>query len=431
MSQVFISYKTGTETGLSVKAESLERDLKSKGLDVWRDTSQLVAGDDWNTEIYEAIQKSGVLLLLLSPKAVKSDWIRREVDVAKGAKVKIIPLVIETKDADGELKISEALDTFDLPRRQYIDWTSDTNRKLDDLVQAIRKGFKETEHQRKKWLASLPEVVRCRPNNAKADEYEFVDLRKNPLRIFIARGDLTAMSGIDVVVNSENNYMQMGRFFEKVSISSQLRLKGARMDTNGNIEYDTVQMELNEQCLRGGYRIPINVGNVVPTHAGDPNNKLAEKGFRYIFHLSTVIVNPFDQKNRTVPIGTDTIGLAVENTIREVIRVNRRKGVISPVGTSRYEEEEKQKDSYKPIKSIILPMFGTGHAGNPDVSGVAHAIVDSLVEHVLDYADAADFSLESIHIAAFTEDDYTIVKGELDSEERLSCVRQFSRAKPR
>lgn len=431
MSKVFISYKRD-DSGLTAKAESLQRDLEAQGLKVWRDANNLEAGQEWNKEIYEAIRTSGVLIVLLSPKALESKWVRREVDVAKGANVTVIPILVERQGANDKepIDIDKALNELDIPRTQLTDWTHDTNQKISPLINAINKGYQKTEQRREEWMQSIPKKTPCRTTRQKADEYRFEELGDDhPLRLYIARGDITKMDGIDVVVNSENNYMQMGRFFETVSLSSQLRLKGARKAPDGAITYDTVQMDLNDQCLRGVYNIPVAMGYIVPTHAGDINAELSEQGFRYIFHLSSVTVNPYDQKKRTTPISNAAIPLAIENIFKEVRRINREKGVISPEGTEWRAYEESQKDDYStnPIQSIVLPMFGTGHGGNPDVDSVAEAIIQSVVEHGTNYARRPAFTLNAIHIAAFCEEDYEIIKQAAEKDKRLYCVRPYKR----
>jgi TIR domain len=63
-------------------AEKLYADLQSKGVSCWFAPHDLKTGDKLRTQIYEAIQKQDRLLLILSERAVKSDWVEREVELA-------------------------------------------------------------------------------------------------------------------------------------------------------------------------------------------------------------------------------------------------------------------------------------------------------------------------------------------------------------
>lgn len=98
---------------------------------------------------------------------------------------------------------------------------------------------------------------------------------------------LTKTTGIDVLVNSENDYMQMARFFETRTVSSLLRRRGARI--SGGKYVDTVQQELDFQL--GDRARPVQAAEVFITSAGGPDSKLAtENKARYIFHVAAVQV---------------------------------------------------------------------------------------------------------------------------------------------
>src|SRR5689334_3786519 len=113
--QIFISYKTGTDDGLTAHANSIRKDLESNSYDVWMDTSKLIAGEDWDTQIYEAISKTDVVVLLIAPNTAKSDWVRREIDVSRGAQVFVLPVIIRDN-----FDFTEALKQFAIPQAQAI-----------------------------------------------------------------------------------------------------------------------------------------------------------------------------------------------------------------------------------------------------------------------------------------------------------------------
>ncbi len=73
--------------------DRLERDLRAAGFPVWVDRRDIEGGDEWNKEIHRAIDDASVILVVLSPAAVASPWVRREYRYAlKQGKV-VIPLL--------------------------------------------------------------------------------------------------------------------------------------------------------------------------------------------------------------------------------------------------------------------------------------------------------------------------------------------------
>lgn len=62
-------------------ATNLGRDLRQLGADVWMDSSHLGAGD-FVDRINDALQRSDVFVLVLTPAAVASQWVRQEMNAA-------------------------------------------------------------------------------------------------------------------------------------------------------------------------------------------------------------------------------------------------------------------------------------------------------------------------------------------------------------
>ena len=108
---IFISYKTGEDDGLTFCANTIRQFLEqhANGYQVWMDTQSLKAGEEWNRQIYEQIPRSDVLLLLVAEATAKSNWVAREVDFAKGARVTILPVLIR-----GGYDVKQVMERFDL-----------------------------------------------------------------------------------------------------------------------------------------------------------------------------------------------------------------------------------------------------------------------------------------------------------------------------
>ncbi len=94
MTQVFISY---SRKNLDF-VKHLVNDLKTAGLKVWYDVSDLEVGKRWVTEIEGAIRQSQYFIVILSPDSIKSEWVEIEFLSAKKYKLKIIPLLLQSCD---------------------------------------------------------------------------------------------------------------------------------------------------------------------------------------------------------------------------------------------------------------------------------------------------------------------------------------------
>ena len=89
---VFISYARKDGAPL---AQRLQRDLSEQGFDAWLDTERLVGGAIWTTEIERAIDKSGVLLALMTPGSYVSEICRAEQLRSLRRGKRVIPLLAQ------------------------------------------------------------------------------------------------------------------------------------------------------------------------------------------------------------------------------------------------------------------------------------------------------------------------------------------------
>jgi adenylate cyclase len=80
MSEVFISYARHTEGA----ARLIEAELRALGYEVWRD-DELPAHRAYAEVIEERLKSSKAVVVLWSAEAVKSQWVRAEAEVARGA----------------------------------------------------------------------------------------------------------------------------------------------------------------------------------------------------------------------------------------------------------------------------------------------------------------------------------------------------------
>ena len=122
-SQIFISYSRVD----SDFVDRLETDLRAHGHPTWVDRMRLEGGDDWAERIGHEIAQSGVMIVVLSPDAVASKWVRREITVADERNMPIFPVLFKAVSRV-PLQIAE---------RQYIDFTTGYDKALRALLLAL------------------------------------------------------------------------------------------------------------------------------------------------------------------------------------------------------------------------------------------------------------------------------------------------------
>jgi O-acetyl-ADP-ribose deacetylase (regulator of RNase III) len=429
VTKVFISYKTGEDDGLSFSANTIRRFLEDpkNGYKVWMDTMSLKAGEEWDRQIYNEIPRSDVLLLLIAEATAKSNWVAREVDFAKGARVTVLPVQIRAG-----YDIKPVMERFDLTTVQYLRVLNGTEDELTTIVQAIEELKGKTAISQRVWLDELKRERGAAPftdKNTSTKEFAVYEVAKPKCKVCVAAGDMFEMTDIDVYVNSENDYMQMARVFENQTVSSMLRFYGSELDDAGRICEDTIQDELNQIIRQEGIRTrPVVIGTVIPTSAGHASSYMCKRlKARYIFHTAIASVEGDDVKKTVVcRLMNSGIQRCVRNTLEKVAEVDRKLGVVSPPDTRQRANQEREKEAgcYKPIKSIILPIFGTGHAGRP-ADEVLPALIRGVKEFLLDVdrdtQKTAGFHLSEIYIAAYLDEDAKYAWDMLDKDKDFFC----------
>src|SRR5688572_21060072 len=69
--------------------------LHDRGVSTWYSTADIKTADDWEAGIRSGLKASNYSLVVLSPDAIKSDWVRAEVLWAiRHRKGKVIPVIV-------------------------------------------------------------------------------------------------------------------------------------------------------------------------------------------------------------------------------------------------------------------------------------------------------------------------------------------------
>lgn len=129
---VFLSYSAQD----ALEARKLEYDLALAGIDVWSDR-KLQFGDDWRQVIAESLRSSEVILVLVSPSSLRSQWVTREWKTALMSSKRVIPV------------LREGVKFEDLPRElakhQAAFLYGDNSTVIQDLVAGIESWSQSTE----------------------------------------------------------------------------------------------------------------------------------------------------------------------------------------------------------------------------------------------------------------------------------------------
>ena len=113
MEDIFVSYSRKD----GAKAHELKERLESLGYSVWIDKDDLRVGRLWRAQIVEGIEECRLYVIVLSANSIKSDNVRRELDLARRRKKKILPVLTDP----GPKRISKDME-YQLIGLQRIDY---------------------------------------------------------------------------------------------------------------------------------------------------------------------------------------------------------------------------------------------------------------------------------------------------------------------
>jgi hypothetical protein len=116
-------------------AARLEDELETRDVHVFRDVTSLRAGEDWPAALERAARGADCVVVLVSPAAADSDWVRREVGWATaelkvgGLVERIIPVVMPGGGWDDFPELAR-FQRVDYPRRPEAGFFDDLAREI-------------------------------------------------------------------------------------------------------------------------------------------------------------------------------------------------------------------------------------------------------------------------------------------------------------
>lgn len=129
MAYVFINYAREDASFV----DRLASDLQARGFDAWVDLRSIMPGEQWQSAIREAVEQATAMLVVLTPAANASAYVRAEVTLALRAHKLIIPLVVSAEPTLPELQ-----------NRQWLDFRHNTYAQaLQQLVDALPRDAQQ------------------------------------------------------------------------------------------------------------------------------------------------------------------------------------------------------------------------------------------------------------------------------------------------
>jgi hypothetical protein len=124
-SELFISYRAQD----AVYATKVAEDLFQNGINTWIATLSYKPGENWQSSQWEALMKVRGLVVILSKEVAQSEYIRKEILIAKTRGIPIYPVLIDD------------------PRIESANFLREINRELDDT-----KSFEMREINEIQWF---------------------------------------------------------------------------------------------------------------------------------------------------------------------------------------------------------------------------------------------------------------------------------------
>jgi hypothetical protein len=141
MVEAFLSHASADQR----QARRLRDLLVAHDVPVWFSPHHIQGAEQWQDEIGAALERCDWFMVLLTPAAVKSMWVKRELNavlIEKRYEGRIIPLLFK--------KCNYRALSWTLPQLQFIDFTKDYWKACAQLLRLWNKSLKKPVRRKRR-----------------------------------------------------------------------------------------------------------------------------------------------------------------------------------------------------------------------------------------------------------------------------------------
>lgn len=151
--KIYISYKNGSLSRTFGKALS-DKFLENEYPSYFFDASGLFGGQ-WRQQMEQSLRGSDVLVVLIEANTWESTWVPREVYMARGLNISILPLLLEAPSTAAESVYRMGIEDI-----QYMVLSGDLEADFERIVEQIHPLRALTLANRQHWFGQFEEAVR-------------------------------------------------------------------------------------------------------------------------------------------------------------------------------------------------------------------------------------------------------------------------------
>ena len=114
MTRIFLSY---SRANLFI-ARTFVQKLQSR-YTIWFDHHSILGGSEWEHEIKKGLKEAHIILVLVTPASVRSQWVAKEIAIGKELRRDVIPVIVERLES-----VETDLQKLGLEQLQALDFTA-------------------------------------------------------------------------------------------------------------------------------------------------------------------------------------------------------------------------------------------------------------------------------------------------------------------
>lgn len=204
---VFISHDLADQQVVRQIAQA----LRKNGLSVW-DNSEILPGDNWAAMTAQALEEAEVMVLILTPKSIGSEYVKREIAYAFGERRfenRVVPVLAETQF---EVEVPWALRSLGVLRAKVTpegqpeaDFIENLRERLEQIPLESHAGHSANDiNEALKALEMAVSQVTIMPFHVEERSAEFTQLMEALFRINFITAKCTRELGAGLLKESKS-----------------------------------------------------------------------------------------------------------------------------------------------------------------------------------------------------------------------------------